>query len=43
MQGRVDYLLKTLKKEVDSKDVTKDEVSKDLAALFIRTIGNGNA
>uniref|UniRef100_A0A8C7VWM4 Chromodomain helicase DNA binding protein 2 n=1 Tax=Oncorhynchus mykiss TaxID=8022 RepID=A0A8C7VWM4_ONCMY len=43
LQGRVDYLLKTLKKEVDSKEVTKDEVSKDLAALFIRTIGNGNA
>uniref|UniRef100_A0A674E7D9 Chromodomain helicase DNA binding protein 2 n=1 Tax=Salmo trutta TaxID=8032 RepID=A0A674E7D9_SALTR len=42
LQGRVDYLLKTLKKEVDSKDVTKDEVSKYLAALFIRTIGNGN-
>uniref|UniRef100_A0A8C7KHD1 Chromodomain helicase DNA binding protein 2 n=1 Tax=Oncorhynchus kisutch TaxID=8019 RepID=A0A8C7KHD1_ONCKI len=30
LQGRVDYLLKTLKKEVESKEVTKDEVSKDL-------------
>uniref|UniRef100_A0A8C8F3N7 DNA helicase n=1 Tax=Oncorhynchus tshawytscha TaxID=74940 RepID=A0A8C8F3N7_ONCTS len=26
LQGRVDYLLKTLKKEVESKEVTKDEV-----------------
>lgn len=37
LQARSDYLLKMLKKEADCKDVTKEEVRKDMAALFNRT------